>query len=154
ARSAWPCAGCAAPMRRWPRAPIAAPSRATRRDPADVIRVAALAGGLLLAVWFGWPDGVVRHPPGPGAPREPVQSAAADPTAFAHGAFRLQRLAAFAIEARVLGHARYWLARDASLSPIDLALGWGPMSDQAVLDRVEVTQSGRWYYWRTSGPPP
>jgi len=32
---------------------------------------------------------------------------------------------------------------------VDLALGWGKMSDQTVLDQLKISQSGRWYEWRT-----
>jgi hypothetical protein len=42
---------------------------------------------------------------------------------------------------------RYRFDRGADLSPVDLALGWGPMSDQAVLDRIDISQGGRFYYW-------
>src|SRR4029079_2335322 len=34
----------------------------------------------------------------------------------------------------------------------DLVLGWGRMSDSSVLDRLEITQSTRWYHWYASDP--
>lgn len=37
--------------------------------------------------------------------------------------------------------------------PIDLALGWGQMSDEAVLDKIDISQSGRWYRWRVEEFP-
>ena len=30
---------------------------------------------------------------------------------------------------------------------MDLALGWGQMSDQAIIDKIQFSQSGRWYRW-------
>ena len=105
-------------------------------------------------VWQAWPASPIRHPPGLIAPRAPAQLALDDAAGFVHGELRVRRLARFDVEARVLGRERYWLAREATLAPIDLALGWGPMSDQTVLDRITITQSGRWYHWRTVGPPP
>src|ERR1700675_2689677 len=30
----------------------------------------------------------------------------------------------------------------------DLAVGWGPMSDQAILDQMSISQGQRWYTWR------
>ncbi len=48
----------------------------------------------------------------------------------------------------------YWLDRGAKISPLDLALGWGVMSDQAVLDRIDISQSARWYRTRYEFPAP
>ena len=62
-------------------------------------------------------------------------------------------LASFQLEAKVLSTKGYTWGREADFSPIDFALGWGPMADDAVLDRIEISQSGRWYQWRTSVYP-
>ena len=43
--------------------------------------------------------------------------------------------------------------READLSPSDLALGWGRMSDEEVLSSIDITQSGRWYRWQTATFP-
>ena len=37
---------------------------------------------------------------------------------------------------------------------MDFALGWGPMSDSAVVDRLSISQSNRWYQYRWSDSPP
>ena len=46
------------------------------------------------------------------------------------------------------------MGKRVGLSPIDLALGWGAMSDQAVLDRITITQGSRWYFTRYDLPAP
>lgn len=68
---------------------------------------------------------------------------------------RLRPLAAFAIEARVLGREDYRFDRGAALSPTDLALGWQRMADPAVYRRLAISQGGRWYHyrWGNEGPP-
>lgn len=66
----------------------------------------------------------------------------------------LQPLAGFSIEARVLSREDYSLGREADYSPTDLALGWGRMSDAAVLSRLDISQSSRWYHYRWHGDPP
>src|SRR5207249_2453817 len=38
--------------------------------------------------------------------------------------------------------------------PEDLALGWGPMSDNHVLAAFDVSQGARFYTWRPRGPLP
>ncbi|KAA2284196.1 hypothetical protein [Arenimonas fontis] len=74
---------------------------------------------------------------------------------FRHGEFTLAPLAGFALEARVLGREDYRFDREAALSPTDLALGWGAMADPQVYDRLDISQSGRWYRyrWGAEGPP-
>jgi len=37
----------------------------------------------------------------------------------------------------------------APLVPTDFAVGWGAMSDSAVLDSIEISQANRFYFWRT-----
>ena len=120
---------------------------------------------LILALGAGiygaWPASPVRHNPGVLAPRAPVQAAVAAGAPIAHAGLRLVPLARFEVEARVLstkGYAwfgsRYSLGREGSLAPVDWALGWGPMSDQQVIDRLEISQGSRFYYYRWSGPAP
>ena len=42
----------------------------------------------------------------------------------------------------------YRLDGGASLAPVDLGVGWGPMSDTRVIDELEFSQMGRFLYWR------
>ena len=58
-------------------------------------------------------------------------------------------LADVEITAKVLGKENYYLDRESDISPVDLALGWGRMSDPAVLEQISISQSSRWYYWKT-----
>lgn len=71
-----------------------------------------------------------------------------------HGGFVLKPLALFSIDARVLHRRNYSYDAGAALVPVDLALGWGPMSDQAVLDRLSISQSMRFYWFEYKLPPP
>jgi len=59
----------------------------------------------------------------------------------------------FVLEARVLSREDYRLDAGAALSPTDLALGWGEMADPEVFSRLDISQRGRWYYWRTESYP-
>ena len=40
------------------------------------------------------------------------------------------------------------------VSPLDLALGWGAMSDPAVDRFIEWYQRGRWYFWQWDAGSP
>ena len=77
-----------------------------------------------------------------------------DAPGFQRGAFYLKPLAIFSLDARVLHRKVYRWDRQAALVPVDLALGWGPMSDQRVLDRLKITQSMRFYWYEYKMPPP
>jgi hypothetical protein len=61
--------------------------------------------------------------------------------------------AEFGLEARVLARKDYRWDPWADLSPLDLALGWGPMSDPDVLSRIDIRQNGRFYFWRVDEFP-
>ncbi len=70
------------------------------------------------------------------------------------GDARVQPLAGFSIAARVLGREDYHLGRESEVSPTDLALGWGRMTEDAVLSRLQISQSSRWYRYRWNDAPP
>jgi hypothetical protein len=83
----------------------------------------------------------------------PVQSSVAGEREFERNGYRIRALARFEVSARVLGAEHYRLDREAQLAPVDLALGWGRMSDTAVLQRISISQRGRFYYWSTADFP-
>jgi hypothetical protein len=65
----------------------------------------------------------------------------------------VSRLESFQLEARILAREDYYFDRGAKLSPTDLALGWGPMSDPEVLRHISISQRNRWYFWRAEQMP-
>lgn len=86
----------------------------------------------------------IDHPPGVLVADEPRQRLV-QRAPFAFGEYELTPLAEFDIEARVLSVERYSTDGGASVSPIDFALGWGPMSDSAVLSHFRIRQGGRFF---------
>lgn len=134
-------------------------------------RVLAIVVGLAVIGWWRSPLGPHRSlaapAPAPGATVDcPLPPDVADPAAPRQsppvagvGPFRLQAatlrpLAGFSVDARVLSRRDYDSGREADLSPTDLALGWGRMRDDAVLDALDISQSGRWYRYAWSDQPP
>jgi hypothetical protein len=90
----------------------------------------------------------ITYPPGVLIADDPSQiMLPTDTPAFAQDAFKLKPLAVFSIDARVLHRKVYRYDGQAALVPVDLALGWGPMSDQKVLDQLRITQSMRFYWY-------
>jgi hypothetical protein len=104
--------------------------------------------------WRDWQNRPIQHAPGVLVPSAPQQQAVAAAEPFVLNGYQITRRAAFSLHARVLSRENYYLGAEADLSPMDLALGWRPMSDQAVLDRIEISQSGRWYFTRYELPAP
>lgn len=100
-----------------------------------------------------WDTKPLVHPPGLLVTENPIQFDL-QPSGFTLDEYQVTRKARFEIRARVLSTEPYYMHREADLSPIDLALGWGAMSDQAVLDRIDISQSSRWYRTRYEMPPP
>lgn len=98
----------------------------------------------------------IHCPQPPLTPRggEPLQTRAQGLPPFRLAAADLQPLAGFSIDARVLSRKDYSLGREAELSPTDLALGWGRMREDAVLQQLDISQSSRWYRYRWDGHPP
>ncbi len=96
-----------------------------------------------------WPDKKIDHGPGIVAPMTPVQTNLTSSASFTHKNYTITPLATFYIQAKVLGKERYYIDRESELAPIDLALGWGKMSDDEVLKHFSISQSGRWYRWNT-----
>jgi hypothetical protein len=71
----------------------------------------------------------------------------------AMGDYTITGLAQFKIKAKVLSKENYSFDRASDFSPTDLALGWGNMSDEDILDKIDISQSGRFYRWRVDSFP-
>lgn len=93
------------------------------------------------------------HTPGETVSTQPMQYNLDDDNAFEYKGYTITPLADFDITARVLSREDYRFDAGAELSPMDLALGWGPMSDSQVLEKITITQSNRWYHWRVDEFP-
>ena len=96
----------------------------------------------------------VAQTPGVLVAAAPLQTAPASRTPIRYGDFTLAPLADFALEARVLARHDYAFDTGSALAPTDLALGWGRMSDSAVIGRLDISQSARFFTYRWEGSPP
>lgn len=114
---------------------------------------------LLIAMLYGvydlWNNRPVTWPPGILVQESPVQTLLpeAQPS-IRHNDIALAPLAEFTLRARVLGKRKYHFDRGSSLAPIDLALGWGEMSDSTVLEQLDISQRDRFYFLRWRKDPP
>jgi hypothetical protein len=107
----------------------------------------------MLAYWFLHRP--ITYEPGVLIGADPTQvNLPRDEPTFDFGDFHLKPLARFTLDARLLHSRVYRFDPGARLVPIDLAVGWGPMSDQQVLDRLHITQSMRFFWYEYQNPPP
>lgn len=107
-----------------------------------------------LQLWFERP---LHWGPGVLAANEPAQTTlqnAAPQPSWLDAAAQLTPRAAISAKVRVLSHQRYRWDRMSRVVPVDLAVGWGKMSDSAVLDQIDISQSARFMTWRTGAEPP
>jgi hypothetical protein len=109
--------------------------------------IAGFWGAALLGTWMylNWD---VPQPLGVLAPGEPSQ-VDTSPRTWTRGDAHFTALARFDIRARVLSTSHYFFDQLSGISPVDLALGWGRMSDSDVLAGIRINQGGRFYYWRS-----
>jgi len=109
---------------------------------------------LALIAWRDWNNREIVHEAGVLVAEPPRQRVLGATEPLELGEYRLNRRAEFNLRARVLSREDYRWGGESDLSPMDLALGWGVMSDQQVLDRITITQGGRWYFTRYEYPAP
>ncbi|NQZ57858.1 MAG: hypothetical protein HRT88_10400 [Lentisphaeraceae bacterium] len=83
----------------------------------------------------------------------PLQENILQQSSFSFKSGTITPLANFHITARVLSRHNYHSDREAQFSPVDLALGWGPMSQQKILTHISISQSNRWFYWNCQQLP-
>ncbi|HUI59007.1 MAG TPA: hypothetical protein VLX90_02220 [Steroidobacteraceae bacterium] len=89
------------------------------------------------------------HPPdGEIAPDDPLQTDVTGAPDSTVGRWKLTLRARYDITARILGREDYSFDPISDLIPEDLALGWGPMSDNRVLRSFDISQGARFYSWR------
>ena len=102
---------------------------------------------LVAVVAYIWPGNEPRYPPGVLVSEEPSQSATSR-TPWETKGYHVTPLADFRLRGRVLLTDRYFFGREADLSPLDVSVGWGRLSDQSVLDRLIFLRERRAFSYR------
>jgi len=110
---------------------------------------AALAWGVVS--WMIGPS--IRTPAGVLVAEEPLQENCPAHVVAQMKDYTVTAVAAYTIRGRVLHTKHYW-ADGNDLVPYDVALGWGRMSDQSVLDHLEISQGNRFYFYQWHGESP
>lgn len=103
---------------------------------------------IVAGVWSWDQNRSISQPDGQLAPKMPVQRPLGpkDPKFFKKENWSILPLEKYSIRARVLSRERYLNDGSSDISPVDFALGWGPMSDNKNLDGVSIKQRHRWFF--------
>ncbi|MES2296630.1 MAG: hypothetical protein V4582_06280 [Pseudomonadota bacterium] len=107
--------------------------------------VAAVAGALLFVLLH---KRAPSYGPGVLIQDEPLQLST-NKILVENDQYTITALASYQIKARVLGAKTYDSDFVASVAPLDLALGWQAMSSDTLLGTLRISQSNRFYFWRT-----
>ncbi|WP_178862412.1 hypothetical protein [Thiomicrorhabdus cannonii] len=113
---------------------------------------------LLVAAYFAWdfylkPADVVKLEPGVEADAVPTLSPITYSDAFTYKEHELIPKADLDMRGKVLSQEPYYFDRGSDVSPVDLAMGWKMMSDQAIVDKFTFRQNMRWFSWHSEGMP-
>ena len=107
---------------------------------------------IALAAYGGWhwwtTERSVHRAPGIVAPAEPVQVNLDPAPRFEAKGYTFIKRAKYDITARLLRKEIYHIDGASGLAPIDLGVGWGPLSDSAMIDQLEFSQMRRFFYWQ------
>ncbi|MBS0319286.1 MAG: hypothetical protein JSR18_01985 [Proteobacteria bacterium] len=106
----------------------------------------------LYGAYDWWTQRPVTTPAGVQAAADPVQVNVVERETHIAAGHTLVVRAHYDITARILRKERYRADATADIAPWDLAVGWGPMSDAAIVDQLDITQMGRFFYWRMRDP--
>lgn len=107
----------------------------------------------ILGTYQYWTGREIKQASGVLVATEPKQTNLSNAAEFTYKGYKLSPQARFDITARVLSREGYSLGREADVSPVDFALGWRNMSDQTVLEKIDISQGNRFYYWRVQDYP-
>jgi hypothetical protein len=108
---------------------------------------------VVIIIYLLIPESKIKHNPGTLAPNPPSQQNLSNQKSFFFKEYFVTPLAQFSLRARVLSKEWYRWASESKIVPLDLALGWGRMSDSAVLEKIKIWQSNRKYYWKSKHMP-
>ncbi|MDX1639456.1 MAG: hypothetical protein R3281_15930 [Balneolaceae bacterium] len=109
-------------------------------------------GILFVSGYLYLTERTITHGPGVVAPNAPTQEPAFAIKNPKHKDFTIRILSKFDMEARVLSKARY-SDKLANIAPMDVVVGWGPMSDERNLNEVLIKQTDRYFNWQMTNPP-
>ena len=113
-----------------------------------------LTAAAIAAFWWFSSWRSIAHAPGVLVSVQPHQGAVGPYTLPDVEGWKLRAVAEYELRGRVLGTKRYHTGASADLVPIDVAVGWGPMSDTRILDALTLSMGNRFFFYEWDNDPP
>jgi hypothetical protein len=104
---------------------------------------------IIVGLFFVFKSNEVHQPAGVLVPNPPTQKTISQNTNWIKDNYNFVPIASFQAIGKVLSISSYNYDEMNEFSPVDIALGWGRMSDQQITDQIDIKQQHRWYVWRT-----
>ena len=112
------------------------------------------SAAIAFGAWMYVSGRPIHHPPGVLVKDAPVQKDIPAKSLGAVEGWHITSAAEYHLRGRVLGTKRYRSGPQADLVPVDVAVGWGRMSDQSVIDGLGISMSNRFYFYEWQDVPP
>jgi hypothetical protein len=94
----------------------------------------------------------IKWQPGTYIDSEPIQKTILNGKTWEYNGFTFRPLATYDIRARIVQRQRYYFDPTSSISPLDLGLAWGKVTDQASLDKMSFTHNDRFLSGSSQDP--
>ncbi|MCP5061407.1 MAG: hypothetical protein GY936_02965 [Ignavibacteriae bacterium] len=108
---------------------------------------------IITGLYFLFRTKEIKQPSGILAPNKPIQKLLTSEITWEKNNLIYTALAEFEITNRVLSIRSYDYDELSKFCPLDIAAGWGQMSDQRIVDQIDIKQQHRWYVWSTKKFP-
>lgn len=112
-----------------------------------------LGGFLFFCLYQLFGSGDIERKPGLWAPEAPLQVEVSGVKPWKFKGFVITPRASWDATGRVLHTNRYYIGTEAKLSPLDIGIGWGRMSDGAILNKIRFGHRRRYLTWRSDEWP-
>ncbi len=113
----------------------------------------AIFTALVFSAQFLWPWRAIHHAPGVLVEGVPLQKDAAPKVLPDVDGWKLTAVAEYELKGRALGTKRYHGGDNSGLVPVDVAVGWGRMSDESVLSRFSISMGNRFFFYEWDDEP-
>lgn len=104
---------------------------------------------ILAGLYFIFRTKEIKQPPGILVSSIPTQESLSQKKVWEKNDFIYTAVAKYKINLKVLSIRYYGSDEMSEFSPLDIAAGWRQMSDQSIVDRINIKQQHRWYVWST-----
>lgn len=108
---------------------------------------------IIAGLFFLFRTKEIKQPHGILAPKIPIQTKLKKAETWQVDDYNFNAVLHFETTAKVLSVREYGSDDLSVFCPMDLALGWGKMADQQIVDQLDIKQQHRWYVWQTKKFP-